>query len=578
MTDQVAISTKRSRKPRAQAKPADVPEKYAAMHETNAALCLASGFVAPRSEENAANDHHVAAGRVVLDEHAPTASSLTGAAADLPYGGVVLFDIDLRRLVSGHVTDLAAIPLAAVRRLVFADERACMEFEARISAYADIPKGLIPLEVNANLFKPDLEGRTLLDASVGAVGLDKLVKKDVANGLSLLDRCSGAWAASLSTLREPGSSHLLSALVGIDCRFSDASSLAGIAWRIASQIDPALDAVAYKPLLDQIIVALASAHPADGFSASSFLKRLGMALGEQGDANGASQTQRFLRFAQDIVGLRRELPDASFDDVPGSSVPRGALLFLLNPEPETLDAVRARTPGLGSRTYFVAAMLVGIRAGLVRLPASMKSDRDSFLALPQMVLAGFHGEPASLEASSCWEPDGTRNLELCWEGRAVSRVVSQPDPAIRSLIDVAGEAGLNLQHARHSEELSSSVVRDGFEGIVALRQSRCPTFPRTPAIEVELAFESPVPKRNAGVLAAATNEHARETGVHGRLMEDGRRRMVALSAFIAGDPTVSSLLEVLDALWASAAKWADSATKAQPAVSASMSGEPPNVA
>lgn len=578
MTDQMATSPKRPRKPRAKVKPAGVTEQYAAMHETNAALCLASGFVAPRPEENAAQDHHVAAGRVVLDEHAPTASSLASATGDLPYGVVVLFDIDLRRLASGHAIDLAAIPLAAVRRLVFANEQARMEFAARTSAYADIPSGLIPLEVNANLFEPAFEGCTQLVDAVGPASVELSMKTGVANGLSLLDRCAGAWAASLSTLREPGSLHLLSALAGIDGRFSDASSLAGMTWRVACQIDPDLDALAYRALLDQIVVALASANPADGFSASSFLKKLGMALGDQGDANGASQAQRFLRFAQDIVGLRRELPDSSFDDVPGSSVPRGALLFLLNPEAETLDAVRTRTPGLGARTYFVAAMLVGIRQGLVRLPASMKSDRDSFLALPQMVLAGLLGEPASLEVSSCWELDGTRSLELCWEGLAVSRSAAQPDPAIRSLIEIAGVLGLRLQHARHSEALTSSVARNGLEGVVAFRQSRCPTFPRTPAIEVELAFESPVPKRNAGVLVAAANEHARDTGVHCRLMEEGRSRMVALSAFIAGAPTTSSLHEVLDALWASAGQWAKWATQAQPAGGASTSGEQPNVA
>lgn len=578
MTDQVASSPKRSRKPRAKVKPVDVTEQYAAMHETNAALCLASGFVAPRPEENAAQDHHVAAGRVVLDEHAPTAASLADAAGDLPYGVVVLFDIDLRRLASGHAINLAAIPLAAVRRLLFANEQARMEFAARTSAYADIPSGLIPLEVNASLFEPAFEGRAQLVDAVNPASVEQLVKTGLTDGLSLLDRCAGAWAASLSTLREPGSLHLLSALAGIDSRFSDASSLAGLAWRVASQIDPSSDAVAYKPLLERIVVALTSANPADGFSASAFLKNLGMALGDQGDANGASQAQRFLRFAQDIVGLRRELPDAAFDDVPGSSVPRGALLFLLNPEPETLDAVRERTPGLGARTYFVAAMLVGIRAGLVRLPASMKSDRESFLALPQMVLAGLLGEPASLEVSSRWEPDGTRSMELCWEGLAVSQGTSQPDPTIRSLIEVAGFVGLCLQHARHSEALMSSVARNGLEGVVAFRQSRCPTFPRTPAIEVELAFESPVPKRNAGVLVAAANERMRETGVHCRLMEDGRRRMVALSAFMAGAPTTSSLHEVLDALWASAGPWATSATDAQPTVSASTSVEPPNVA
>lgn len=576
--DQVATSAKRARKPRAKSKPADFTAQYVAMHETNAALCLASGFVAPRPEENAVKDHHVAAGRVVLDQHAPTASSLAGAAGDLPYGTVVLFDIDLRLLVPGHAIDLAAIPLAAVRRLVFADERSRMEFAARTSAYADIPEGLIPLEVNASLFEPGVETRAPLDALVDTEGLDKIVKADVGNGMSLLDRCSGAWAASLMTLREPGSFHLLSALAGIDGRFSDASSLAGIAWRVASQIDPASDAAAYKPLFVQIVLALATSNPADGFSASAFLKKLAMALGEQGDANRASQAQRFLRFAEDIVGLRRELPDASFDDLPGSSIPRGALLFLLNPEPDTLDAVRARTPGLGSRTYFVAAMLVGLRAGLVRLPASMKSDRDSFLALPQMVLAGFLGEPASLEVSSRWEPDGTRNLELCWEGRAVSRVAAQPDPGISSLINVADDVGLRLQHARHAEELSSSVVRNGFEGVVVLRQGRCPTFPRTPAIEVELAFESPLPKRNAGLLAVATNERARDTGVHGRLLEDGRRRTVALSAFMAGEPTTSSLLEALDALWVSAEEWANAAMHAPTMASAPAPGEPPNVA
>jgi len=575
VTDQVATAQKRPRKPRAKVRPAGVTEQYAAMHETNAALCLASGFVAPRPEENAAQDHHIAAGRVVLDEHAPTASSLAGAAGDLPYGVVVLFDIDLRRLASGHAIDLAAIPLAAVRRLVFANEQARMEFAARTSAYADIPSGLIPLEVNANLFDPAFEGRAQLVDAVGPASVEDSMKTGVANGLSLLDRCAGAWAASLSTLRETGPMYLLSALAGIDGRFSDASSLAGMAWRVASQIDPASDAEAYKPLLEQIVMALVSANPADGFSASAFLKNLGMALGNQGDANGASQAQRFLRFAQDIVGLRRELPDAAFDDVPGSSVPRGALLFLLNPEPETLDAVRARTPGLGAKTYFVAAMLVGIRAGLVRLPASMKSDSDSFLALPQMVLAGFLGHPASFKVSSGWEPDGTRNLKLCWEGLAVSHVTSQPDPAIRSLIEVAGAEGLHLQHASQSEALTSSVARSGLEGVVAFRQSRCPTFPRTPSIEVELAFESPVGKRNAGVLVAAANEHARETGVHCRVMEEGRRRMVALSAFMVGAPTTSLLHEVLEALWSSAGQWA---TQAEPAGGAATSGEQPNVA
>lgn len=555
MTDEASKPAKRQRRAKPRTGATAATPLYAAMHETNVALCLASGLVAPRLEDNAARDHHLAAGKVILEASGPSAASLRDARGDLSYGVVIVMELDPAFLMpSGHALDPVAIPLAAVRRLVFADDQARLEFEARTSAYADIPAPLVPYEVDAALFSPETDG--VARSSPQQISLPgESGQLDLGARLALQDRCAGLLATSLATLSSPEATELLPALCGAGRGLPMVTSPSQIAWELVTKIDPTVEAAAYKPLLDAVIATLIAADASDGFSASTLLRKLSAALGATDDPKAGTPAHRFLKFASDVVGLRRELPEASFADVAGSAVPRGILLFLLNPEPDTLAAVRLRTPGLGPLVYFVAAMLVGVRAGMTRLPASLKSDRQSFLSLPQLVLAWTRGSPSSLTLSSYWDADGTKVSQLSWEGQGLAQARFAPEPAQQALLEIGKELGIKFEHAHSDGQLSARVYQGEHAGILQLRHALMPTFPRIAAIEADLRVPCPAPKRALTPLISTANEQARATGLHCRLVEDTAGRSVIISAFMVAPATVEALREVQSALWSGVPYW-----------------------
>lgn len=556
MTIEPISRAKRPRK--AKPRPQAAMPTYAAMHETNAALCLASGFLAPRLEENAARDHHYTAGRVVLEHPAPSARSLLLAKGDLPYGVVLAVELDTERLPPGFdVDDAEVIPLSAAKRLVFADEQSRLEFEARTSAYADIPRNILPYEVDSALFvSPELpltqpgEAGPGTEGSRAARGGDQLRAR-----MSLLDRCAGGLAAAFSTLNSPGGAELLPALAGLGDGMGQLSSPVQLVWDLVARVDASMDVSAYKPLLASIVSALCELDIADGFSASSVLKKINVALDAPGGGSANGAAQRFVRFAQDVVALRRELPDAAFADVAGSAVPRGALLFLLNPEPETLSAVRVRTPSLGARTYLVAATLVGVRAGMARLPSDTKSDPAAFLAIPSFVLAATRGAVAPLSVTSRWEQSGAKLSELAWGDSVLAQVRLPPSADRLALVETATRAGIAATFSPSDGALVAEVSRDQHVAQLAMRPSTVSTFPRLPAIETILALVCPLPKRAVTALATSVNERASATGVHCRIVELGQRRIVELSAFLAWPASAEALGVAQEALWTAAACW-----------------------
>lgn len=576
MSEEAKAPVKRQRKAKAVA-PAAAAPYYAAMHETNVALCLASGFFAPRLEENAAHDHHRAAGKVVLECSAPSAGSILQAQGDLPYGVVVVVEICPDRLsASVGFEDTEVIPLLAAKRLVFASDQSRLEFTARTSAYADIPSNVLPCEVDPGLFATqamlpgDLGGEGEPDhggaRNPSIEGDDKLRSR-----VALLDRCAGAMAASFSTLVTPEGAGLQAALGGMGDGMGQVFSPSQVAWELAARIDVAVDAEAYRPLLANLVSLLCEAGASDGFSASSLLRKLHATLGAAGgNAVGSEATQRFIGFAQDVVGLRRDLPNAAFADVAGSAIPRGALLFLLNPEPETLAAVRVRTPGLGPRVYFVAAMLVGIRAGMSRLPSDIKSGAG-FLAIPSFVLAASRGEVPPLAVASRWERTGARISELAWSGYPMVRTRVEPVPEDLALLHTVTRAGIAAAFSPVDGTLVAEMTRAGHTAELALCPKTLPTFPRSAVVEAALYLTCTLPKRTATALMASVNEQSRETGIHCSIIDQKQGRVVQLSAYLAKPLSTESLGDVQEALWTEAARWLPDRT---PAAAAMPSPQP----
>lgn len=559
MSEEAKGPVKRQRKAKGVA-PAASALYYAAMHETNVALCLASGFLAPRLEENATRDHHRAAGKVVLECSAPSARSMLQARGDLPYGVVVVVEICPDRLSTGvGVEGAELIPLLAAKRLVFASDQSRLEFTARTSAYADIPDDVLPYEVDPGLFASqamlpgDLSGEDELDQGEPE---DPSVERDnkLRSQVALLDRCAGAMAASFSTLVTPEGAGLQAALSGMGDGMGQVFSPFQVAWELAARIDAAVDAEAYRPLLANLVSLLCEAGASDGFSASSLLRKLHATLGVGSNAVGSEAMQRFIGFAQDVVGLRRDLPNAAFADVAGSAIPRGALLFLLNPEPETLAAIRVRTPGLGPRVYFVAAMLVGIRAGMSRLPSDIKSGA-SFLAIPSFVLAASRGEAAPLAVASRWERTGARISELAWNGYPMARARVEPVPEELALLLTVTRAGIAAAFSPVDGTLVAEMTRAEHSAKLALCPQTLPTFPRSAVVEATLHLTCTLPKRAATALMASVNEQSRETGIHCNIVEQKQGRVVQLSACLAKPLSTESLSNVQEALWTEAARW-----------------------
>lgn len=533
------------------------PRSYVAMHEVNAAMCLAGGILSPRFEESAARDHHVAGSGLQIEPLAPSAQALAGAKGDLPYGNVVLFEVPPP--VPGEPSP-PSLPLLRATRLVFESPEARDMFRARMSGYGDVPGDVLPMEVDANLFamRSAALQAALLGSAVVANGTTEAAQAEVVHDAAAsrafraIDRSAGGLLGAVSTLHGSSAVRLIEALGRLSLGKPGGSSVEQIGSAIALLADPSPEASTFAPVLSAAITVLASGAMDDGFSAKSFLREAEPASGK-GMQEGSPQQQaiqRFWAFTKEVLDLRREVPEGAWSDEGGSAIARGTLLFMLNPEPEQLQAVRDRTPSLGAAVHFISGMLVGIRSGLTRMGREVKSAREPFLAGAAFVHDWLRGQDATLTLRWTWDAeDGSRGGVLAYEGNAIARVKELADRSRVALVTTLRATGIDVHFSPDTGDLSGRLGTAGPEATFTAVDATLPAFPRQPALEVSVFVPVKLARRAAEALVAEVNGGTRGHCVSAQLIEEpSRRAALRLSVFVLKPASGDPLKEAIAAL------------------------------
>ncbi|MFC3625177.1 hypothetical protein ACFOKJ_03325 [Vogesella amnigena] len=526
---------------------------YLAMHENNIAMCLASGFISPRLEQNAARDHHLTSGGLVIEAIKPTHAALVGAQGDLPYGMVVLVEI---KNIEDHTLAIPVIPIKQVKRFAFQSQKALTEFSARISAYNDIPGGLVPFEVAPELFESDElyqaapeeenQGKKIIDVPESK---DGSTSRDPFQSIAVIEACAGAFAAGISTLASSQGSSLFNRLHGYGGENIQIDSPVEFSVSLATHLGLSTENDVYQPLIAALVPILASTNASDGFSATSLLRKLEAIFGSPSDTESATALQKFVKFSQDIIALRRDLPDDAFSDQEGFAVPRGALLFLLNPEPETLAAVKLRIPNLGERVYFVAAFLVGMRAGVARLPKTMKASREAFLAIPDFILSIIQKKSRPLQTISRWDKNGTQQVEVTWNGSTLVGATLPAKVSLQVLADIARSLGINMSFSAVNGALVSPLNKDHMTATLSLEEGATPTFPRVPACVATLKIDCKVQKRIALKALESINKEMLNSGIFCQLTDEVKNRKLELKTYLLEPYSSEQLKLAIETLW-----------------------------
>ncbi len=528
------------------------PQAYVAMHEVNAAICIAGGILAPRLEESAARDHHVAAGGLQVDLGAPSKSSLVGATGDLPYGNVVVFE--LQPPGAGQPW-LASLPLLRVTRMAFDSQEALQLFRARMSGYGDIPVDVLPMEVDAALFAArGVPEQVAIPATApgteGTAG-EPVVSLDGA--FRAIDRCAGGLLGALGTLRDSSNAtRLLGALGSMVLAKPDAFPVGQFASAIAIAVDPSQDAATFGPVLRATVSVLASGAMDDGFSARSLLREA-EPLSYQGLAEGSSQQlaiHKFWAFTRDVLELRRDIPEGAWSDEGGSAMARGVLLFMLNPEPDQLQAVRGRTPNLGEVVYLVAGLLVGIRSGLTRMGRDVKSACRPFLAGSAFAHDWYRDLDARLVFRGGWDPeDGAYRSWLEYADVAVVVAKEPAKPLQTAFAAALRGAGVGIRFIPGTGELSASLGPGSVEPSFGVTSTTLPAFPRQEVLEAFAVIPMKLTRAALVGLASELTSGTFDHGVFAQPFEDpSGRAAVRISVLVIGGAESLALREAIGAL------------------------------
>lgn len=539
------------------------PKGYVAMHEVNAAMCLAGGILGPRFEAGAARDHHWASGHLQIEPNEPTAESLAGAKGDLSYGDVVVFEVNLP---GGGELAIPALPLLRATRLVFNSEQARDLFKARMSGFADIPDDLLPMVVQASLFaaREQSNQAPLLVPDAAATASTSPDSEPSASAALVrrfreIDRCAGGLLAAVSTLQgSPASFRLIGRLGANSLGRPGGSPVEQFASELALMVDPSSEAANFAPVFASIAEVLESGAMDDGFSATALLREAEAAWARHmpADSPKPAAVEKFWAFTRDVLSLRREVPEGAWTDEGGSALARGALLFLLNPEPEQLEAVRERTPNLGASVHFVAGLLVGLRSGLTRLGRDTKAARAPFLAGAAFVHDWFRGNGTQLSVHHAWNAkDGGRTSTVSFEATAIATAKEMPDPFVASLRGALRRAGVEARFLEDTGELAGKLGQQEVEATFAIAESSLSTFPRQQATRVYATVPVKAPRRAAEAAAAEVNSGTSDHRVAAQVVETAAgRSAVQMSVFLLKPSHDGSLEEALDAL-CSKSRW-----------------------
>lgn len=490
---------------------------YVAMHEVNIAICLASGFLSPRPEENAALDQHARAGCLILESGQASAKAIAAARGGLAYGSVAVAEVELTA-EQARGERLVALPLGQVKRLLFSSEDERSEFLARTSAYGDIPDDLLPVEVAPSAFG----AADLIDGAADLNGAQGEPSRGELREVEDLDRRAGALMAAIVTAATVDAGALIGELSGFGEGLGRSSSLGDLAVYFAGKIDRSSDGAIYEELLRQIVSLVSSETPDSGFSAAAVLRTLAERLHD--GAKVSPKINQFLDFARDVVAMRRDVPPHAFEDSPGSTIPRAILLFLLNPQADQLRAIAVRTPRLGPRVYALAAFLIGARAGLTRLPKELKASRVQFLSLAAFVYSLAHGTVGPLIVDQDWQDDGGMRARLMSGELLLAESRTPPAREVSEMISVLSGSGINVKFSKVEHRFVSEPILAGIGTALGFELAKRPVFPRTTACLASLSLvtaskASAKAKTKTSNAVARMNSAAASTGVYARLRD-----------------------------------------------------------
>jgi hypothetical protein len=542
------------------------------MHEVNAAMCLAGGILAPRFEASAARDHHVAAGCIQVEQTAPSAYVFASAQGDLSYGNVVVFEVSLPVDDQARVPSL---PLWRATRLAFESREACDLFLARMSGYGDVPDDVIPMVVDATLFAARgtagqaslLAPDAVVEATTHAEQARSAADAGAFKPFRAVDRCAGGLLGASSTMQGSSAGHarLLESVGGLALGEPGGSPVEQFASAIAVLADPSPDAATYAPVLSATAFVLSSGAMDDGFSAKALLREAERASVEElPDGSPKRQAiQKFWAFTKDVLELRRDVPEGAWSDEGGSAIARGTLLFMLNPEPEQLQAVRERMPSLGTAVHFIAGLLVGIRSGLTRMGKEVKSAREPFLAGAAFVHDWVHGQVAALSLQRTWDAEnGSRGYSLVYEGIAIARAHEPADPLRAAIALALRAAGVDARFSPDTGDLSGRLGAGASEVSFGAAEAKLPAFPRQPALELWSLLRFKLARPAANALIAGVNAGAREHCVFAQVVEEPvGGPALRLSVLVLRTETAEPLREAIATLIAKASSVAPSGAK-----------------
>ena len=533
---------------------------YIAMHEINVAMCMAGGMIGPRFEEGAARDHHFSAGGLVIEAHSLSKEALSGAMGGLGYGEVVILEV----LMPPHgACILPSLPLIDARRLIFRTRDAEEQFLARFSGFGDIPLMSVPLAVAPELFSGAAEQAqpSLLVALAGqdpAVTL-KVDASDATTSTNLMrtiDRSAGSLLAALGTSREVGqASDILKGIAGISLPIPDAQAASSFATKLAVIADGGPDANLYAPIFGSVAAVLCSGFMDAGFSASE-LQKLAQpesTSGLEADSKNLKAIELMWSFTSDVLALRRDVPEGAWSDIGGSPLARGTLFFLLNPEPEQLQAALIRNPSLGSRVHFIAGLLVGLRAGLTRMGKETKEDTEKFLTAAAFVHTWLTKGEASLKLVRNWDPNNGAPAEnLLFDGLVLASARMPSDPRLAELAAIIRTVGIDARFLQETGELSGRF--EGEKNLItfALSDATLPIFPRIYLNELTAGVELKSAKRDIEKLVDVINTGRSEHGITASLEDGPNRPYLRLSALLVKDISQADLTDAVAAIVTSA--------------------------
>ena len=506
---------------------------YVTLHETNLALCMASGFLSARHEPIAAIDHHSRTGQgVVLSGRPVPAEHMITARGDLDYGAIAILEIsqlaspDGAAVSAKEVRELPApIPLAFVRRVLFKSEAESRGFLARSSGYGDIPMGVVEVEVDAAAFPPSPSEGNLFVATLAP----PLATSDPVE--SGYDKTGGVLATVISALRLKGGDYAAGILERTFVSVFTSSMPVALIEAIANELDPGGGRKVGTRLARLGAEVLARTGNGVAFNALTVLEEVSKASGAEGsEKDNAIET--FVRHAADIVSMRREIDKDSFSDAPGKIAPRAFLLFLLNPDPDRLMAVAKRVPHLGGKVFTLASALVGCHAGLAGLPGALKApDRQCFLGLGLVAYRLCRGEKAEIAVTERWDERGTRHSEFVHDGY---HLLSQESSANRALIDafsIAEKSGIRPSFNANSGQLSFADPKLQSEQVIEVRLSKSPTFPREDSLQLCLFVDVQATKIEVAEMAADISSNVTVLPVFAKLLDFSKVRRIELSTY-----------------------------------------------